>query len=46
MPINLVPSCRDCNMGEKGQAYTTIEDDQAIHPYVDKNIFYQEQWCM
>lgn len=44
MPINLVPSCRDCNMGEKGQAYATIEDDQAIHPYVDKNIFYQEQW--
>lgn len=44
MPLNLVPSCRDCNMGEKGQAYATIEDDQAIHPYVDKGIFYQEQW--
>lgn len=44
MPLNLVPSCRDCNMGEKGQAYATVEDDQAIHPYVDKDIFYQEQW--
>jgi len=44
MPLNLVPSCRDCNMGEKGQAYATVEDDQAIHPYVDKGIFYQEQW--
>ncbi|MDB2374151.1 HNH endonuclease [Psychrosphaera haliotis] len=44
MPINLVPSCRDCNMGEKGQAYATVEDDQTIHPYVDKDIFYQEQW--
>ena len=44
MPLNLVPSCRDCNMGEKGQAYATLEDDQAIHPYVDKDIFYQEQW--
>lgn len=44
IPLNLVPSCRDCNMGEKGQAYATVEDDQAIHPYVDKDIFYQEQW--
>lgn len=44
MPLNLVPSCRDCNMGEKGQAYAIIEDNQAIHPYADKNIFYQEQW--
>lgn len=44
MPLNLVPSCRDCNMGEKGQAYATVEDDQSIHPYVDKDIFYQEQW--
>ena len=44
MPLNLVPSCRDCNMGEKGQEYATIEDDQAIHPYVDKDLFYQEQW--
>jgi hypothetical protein len=43
-PLNLVPSCRDCNMGEKGQTYATIEDEQTIHPYVDKDIFYQEQW--
>lgn len=44
MPLNLVPSCRDCNMGEKGQVYATIEDDQTIHPYADKDIFFQEQW--
>lgn len=44
MPLNLVPSCRDCNMGEKGQDYATVEDDQALHPYADKDIFYQEQW--
>ncbi|MBJ7536324.1 HNH endonuclease [Marinomonas transparens] len=44
MPLNLVPSCRDCNMGEKGQAYATIADEQAIHPYIDKDLFYQEQW--
>lgn len=44
MPLNLVPSCRDCNMGEKGQVYATTVDAQAIHPYVDKALFYQEQW--
>lgn len=44
MPLNLVPSCRDCNMGEKGQNYATTEEEQAIHPYVDKDIYFQEQW--
>jgi 5-methylcytosine-specific restriction endonuclease McrA len=44
MPFNLIPSCRDCNMGEKGQAYATVEEDQVIHPYFDKDIFYHEQW--
>ncbi|EPJ1914418.1 HNH endonuclease [Vibrio cholerae] len=41
MPLNLVPSCRDCNMGEKGQNYATIEEEQAIHPYIDKDIFFR-----
>ncbi|HBS5699385.1 HNH endonuclease [Klebsiella oxytoca] len=44
MPINLVPSCRDCNMGEKGEVFATDEEHQAIHPYIDKDIFYREQW--
>ncbi|RUS01147.1 HNH endonuclease [Pectobacterium polaris] len=44
MPLNLVPSCRDCNMGEKGQDYATAENNQAIHPFVDKDIFFQVQW--
>lgn len=44
MPLNLVPSCRDCNMGEKGESYATAADEQAIHPYIDKDVFYQEQW--
>lgn len=44
MPLNLVPSCRDCNMGEKGQTYAIVEEEQAIHPYVDKDIFFKEQW--
>ncbi|MKC25976.1 HNH endonuclease, partial [Listeria monocytogenes] len=37
MPINLVPSCRDCNMGEKGQVFAVDEVHQAIHPYIDKD---------
>ncbi|WP_430493517.1 HNH endonuclease [Paenibacillus ottowii] len=44
MPINLVPSCRDCNMGEKGQVFAVYEVHQAIHPYIDKDIFFREQW--
>lgn len=44
MPLNLVPSCRDCNMGEKGQSYATVADQQPLHPYLDKSIFYQDQW--
>ncbi|WLO83448.1 HNH endonuclease [Pantoea agglomerans] len=44
MPINLVPSCRDCNMGEKGAGFAITEGEQAIHPYIDKDIFFKEQW--
>ncbi|AHY05300.1 HNH endonuclease [Serratia plymuthica] len=44
MPLNLVPSCRDCNMGEKGANFATAEAEQTIHPYIDKDIFFQEQW--
>ncbi|MDA5543834.1 HNH endonuclease [Yersinia rochesterensis] len=44
MPLNLVPSCRDCNMGEKGQNYAIAENNQAIHPFIDKDIFFQVQW--
>lgn len=44
MPLNLVPSCRDCNMGEKGASYATTENNQAIHPFSDKNLFFQVQW--
>ncbi|WP_393970422.1 HNH endonuclease [Kluyvera intermedia] len=44
MPLNLVPSCRDCNMGEKGENFATTEVEQVIHPYIDKDIFFQEQW--
>lgn len=44
MPINLVPSCRDCNMGAKGSSYSLDPKEQIIQPYIDKDIFFSEQW--
>jgi hypothetical protein len=44
LPHNLIPSCRDCNMDGKGSAFATNEEDQIIHPYTDKDIFFSEQW--
>ncbi|MCJ8351388.1 HNH endonuclease signature motif containing protein [Moritella sp.] len=44
MPINLIPACRDCNMGEKGDAFAIQADKQILHPYLDKNILFNEQW--
>lgn len=40
-PINLVPSCRDCNT-EKKIAYPTCSDDQTFHPYFD--VVNDEKW--
>ena len=31
-------------MGEKGQVFAVDEEHQAIHPYIDKDIFFREQW--
>lgn len=44
LPLNLVPSCRDCNMGEKGENYSSLEEEQLIHPYLDKDIFFTDKW--
>lgn len=44
LPLNLVPACRDCNMGAKGQAYAVKADDQAINPYESATHFFDEQW--
>lgn len=44
LPMNLVPSCRDCNMDEKGHEIPTRTEDQIIHPYVDHDRFFYEQW--
>ena len=44
LPFNLVPSCRDCNMDGKGQDCASLEEDQVLHPYLDKEEFFNEQW--
>ena len=44
MPINLIPACRDCNMGEKGDVFALNAADQILHPYLDRDLFFNEQW--
>ena len=44
LPSNLVPACRDCNMGGKAHAYATSAEDQIIQPYADNEQFFIEQW--
>lgn len=43
-PKNLIPICRDCNEGFKKASYAKEEEEQWIHPYFDKEIFFNEQW--
>ena len=43
MPLNLVPSCKDCNTG-KSTAVASTEEAQILHPYFDHGIFISEQW--
>lgn len=44
LPINLIPSCRDCNMDGKGAGYAACEEDQLLHPYLDADRYFNEQW--
>ncbi|UPG86002.1 HNH endonuclease [Luteibacter aegosomatis] len=44
LPLNLVPSCRDCNLGEKGQSAALVDEDVFLQPYMDKSAFFDEQW--
>lgn len=44
LPDNLIPSCRDCNMGEKAENFATRAEDQYIHPYRDLETFFVDQW--
>lgn len=43
-PSNLVPSCMDCNMGEKAQLYSSVYEGQFIHPYWEDEKFFGQQW--
>jgi hypothetical protein len=44
LPVNLVPSCLDCNLGEKGSKYSALPQDQVIQPYSDRSRFFSDQW--
>lgn len=43
-PSNLIPACLDCNLDSKKTSYASTAEEQTIHPYLDKPIFFQEQW--
>lgn len=43
LPINLVPSCKDCNTGKNADIATTA-GEQCLHPYFDHQHFVTEQW--
>lgn len=43
-PLNLCPSCRDCNDEGKGTSFAQQAEDQIIHPYVDPDHFFNDQW--
>lgn len=44
LPVNLVPSCRDCNMDGKGDDFATSEAEQILQPYFDNERYFNEQW--
>ncbi len=44
VPVNLIPSCRDCNLDSKHDRFATTEDEQSIHPYLDDDCYFNEQW--
>jgi len=43
VPLNLVPSCKDCNSG-KSTTIATTAADQCLHPYFDHKNYIDEQW--
>lgn len=44
LPMNLIPSCKDCNLGEKGDNFAQTKEDQLIHPFFEADHFFNEQW--
>ncbi|OCH28958.1 hypothetical protein A6E12_08760 [Aliivibrio fischeri] len=43
IPVNLVPSCKDCNTG-KSSTVATAASSQPLHPYFDREPFQTDQW--
>jgi len=43
VPLNLVPSCKDCNTG-KSNAIAVTAGSQCLHPYFDQQNFINDQW--
>lgn len=43
LPRNLVPACRDCNT-DAGAGFPNTPQNQPIHPYLDKDCFFNERW--
>lgn len=43
LPVNLIPSCKDCNLG-KGASFTQEKEKQILHPYFDESDFFEEKW--
>lgn len=43
-PYNLIPICKDCNQKYKKTFYPTEKNNQLIHPYLDNDCFFNEQW--
>ncbi|SUC10274.1 Uncharacterised protein [Pasteurella canis] len=44
LPYNLIPSCKDCNQSYKSTFIPENKNEQLIHPYLDDNCFFEEQW--
>lgn len=43
LPLNLIPSCKDCNTG-KGTITAILAEEQSLHPYFDQDEFINTQW--
>lgn len=42
--LNLVPACLDCNVGSKGSGFAATQESQIIHPYLDADFYFDQQW--
>ena len=44
LPYNLIPICKDCNTEYKKEFFPISKDEQLIHPYLDDDCFFNQQW--